>query len=282
MTGGEALGRGAWDAGVALAVGHPGAPVTDVLTTVQQLAAAHPGECYATWATNERVALDLAIGASLAGRRALFVTKSVGFNTVIDELHLVNLTGVHGGLVIVLGDDPDLKPEAFSDVPRYIGISLNDDPELIPRQRLHAVPWALTAKTLVSNAMVNGITSTGDIVVQSGQLDVNGDVNVSGPLSVTGAITSGGDISWSGHLGSMNVTDVYTIESLYAEWQWIPLVPLSNSMCFLTKVGFANIDMAGEVSECRIIPVPSVDHWWLGAYGENDSAAWCEARCLQW
>lgn len=106
MTGQEALGRGAWDAGVSMATGYPGAPVTQALETVIDLADRNPGECYAAWTASERMALDLTIGASLAGRRALFVTKSVGFNTVIDELQLVNLTGVNGGLVILLGDDP--------------------------------------------------------------------------------------------------------------------------------------------------------------------------------
>ena len=106
MTGEAALGRGAWDAGITLAAGYPGSPATHVLSTLLQLAQDQPATCHVEWSVNERVALDIALGVSLTGHRSLVVTKSVGFNTIIDELHLVNLTGVHGGLVIVLGDDP--------------------------------------------------------------------------------------------------------------------------------------------------------------------------------
>ena len=83
MTGEAALGRGAWDAGISLAAGYPGSPATHVLTTVMQLAQDQPAMCHVEWSVNERVALDLALGVSLTGHRALVVTKSVGFNTII-------------------------------------------------------------------------------------------------------------------------------------------------------------------------------------------------------
>jgi hypothetical protein len=78
---------------------------------------------------------------------------------------------VDGLFNIVLGDDPPLTDDVFADVPRYIGISLDGAAELEPRQRLHAVPWAMTAKTLVSGAAVsdlsvsNGLTVTGDLTL---------------------------------------------------------------------------------------------------------------------
>src|SRR5205814_5561693 len=58
------------------------------------------------WASNERVGLETGIWVSIAGRRALVCTKSVGMNVMLDPLMVLNLTPLHGGLVIVLGDDP--------------------------------------------------------------------------------------------------------------------------------------------------------------------------------
>jgi hypothetical protein len=142
-----------------------------------------------------------------------------------------NVTVRDGLFNIVLGERPSMSAEAFSDVPRFIGISLKYDrngypEELIPRQRIHAVPWALTAKTLVSNAVVDGIASTndivvstGDIVVQSGQLDVNGDANVGGQLDVTGDANVSGQLAVTGAVqignimtSNLNVSGTITIK----------------------------------------------------------------------
>jgi hypothetical protein len=84
---------------------------------------------------------------------------------------------------IVLGDDPPLTDDVFADVPRFIGISLDGGVELAPRQRLHAVPWAMTSKTLVSNAVVSDLTVSNDLTV-SDDLTVAGDLTVSGTLSL--------------------------------------------------------------------------------------------------
>jgi hypothetical protein len=78
-----------------------------------------------------------------------------------------NVTVRDGLFNIVLGDNPALDPGVFDDVPRYIGISLNPDPELIPRQRLHAVPWAYTAKTLVANAELENAKVNGNVGIQT-------------------------------------------------------------------------------------------------------------------
>jgi hypothetical protein len=114
-----------------------------------------------------------------------------------------NVTVRDGLFNIVLGDDPPMSAEAFSDVPRYIGISLNDDPELMPRQRLHAVPWALTAKTLVSNAVIDGLTSTDDITAANINIDsitpTDGDIiTAHANLEVTGNITTLADLEVTG------------------------------------------------------------------------------------
>ena len=100
----DALAVGAISAGVSLAAGYPGTPGTDVLNFLIEYAPTH--DIYVEWSTNERVALEMAIGASIAGRRSLVCTKSVGMNVMLDPLMCLNLTGVHAGLVILLGDDP--------------------------------------------------------------------------------------------------------------------------------------------------------------------------------
>ncbi len=104
IDGNQALAWGAIEAGVSLVTGYPGSPTT---ATFQALAgsAAELGH-RAEWCLNERIALDMAAGASQGGRRALVCLKSVGMNVALDTLMTLNLTGVHAGLVILLGDDP--------------------------------------------------------------------------------------------------------------------------------------------------------------------------------
>lgn len=104
LTGGEALAQGALEAGVALVTSYPGSPSSEVVEALIPLA--EPHGIYLEWSSNERVALEMAIGASIAGRRALMCTKSVGMNVIVDPLMALNLTPVNGGLVILLGDDP--------------------------------------------------------------------------------------------------------------------------------------------------------------------------------
>jgi len=104
FNGDEAFAHAALSAGLSLAAGYPGTPGTGVLNILIQHARDY--ELHIEWSTNERVALEMAIGASMAGRRALVCTKSVGMNVMLDPLMCLNLTGVHGGLVILLGDDP--------------------------------------------------------------------------------------------------------------------------------------------------------------------------------
>ena len=104
IDGNRALAWGAIEAGVSLVTGYPGSPTTG---TFQALAeSAHEFGHLAEWCLNERMALDIAAGASQGGKRALVCLKSVGMNVALDTLMTLNLTGVHAGLVILLGDDP--------------------------------------------------------------------------------------------------------------------------------------------------------------------------------
>lgn len=101
----EALARGALEAGVRMAAGYPGSPGVGVMDFLIDYARTEP-DLYIEWSLNERVALEVCIGASIAGQRSLVCIKSVGMNVLLDPLMTLNLTGVHGGLVILLGDDP--------------------------------------------------------------------------------------------------------------------------------------------------------------------------------
>jgi indolepyruvate ferredoxin oxidoreductase alpha subunit len=101
LSGNEAVARGAWEGGVVLAAGYPGTPSTEILEEFARL----PG-VYAEWSPNEKVALDVAIGAAYAGRRALATMKHVGVNVAADALFYAAITGLEAGLVIVSADDP--------------------------------------------------------------------------------------------------------------------------------------------------------------------------------
>lgn len=103
LSGNEAVAQGAWEASVKVASAYPGTPSTEILETL----APYPN-VYAEWAPNEKVALDSAIGAAYAGRRALCTMKHVGVNVAADSLFYVAMTGSEAGLVIVSADDPSM------------------------------------------------------------------------------------------------------------------------------------------------------------------------------
>ncbi|MFN4180494.1 MAG: thiamine pyrophosphate-dependent enzyme, partial [Armatimonadota bacterium] len=108
LTGEEALALGALKAGVRFVTGYPGTPSKGVFKALQEFAATSfsANQIHFHWATNEKVALELAIGATIAGIPSLVCVKSVGANVMLDALMTVNLTGVPAPLVIALGDDP--------------------------------------------------------------------------------------------------------------------------------------------------------------------------------
>src|SRR5512136_2680365 len=101
LSGNEAVARGAWEAGVAVASAYPGTPSTEILENF----AIFPN-VYAEWAPNEKVAVDVAIGAAYAGRRGLAAMKHVGLNVAADSFMYAAMTGMEAGLVIVSADDP--------------------------------------------------------------------------------------------------------------------------------------------------------------------------------
>jgi indolepyruvate ferredoxin oxidoreductase alpha subunit len=104
VSGAYALARGAIEAGVSLVTGYPGAPATAVVNQI--LALTSPDEVQVEWTSNEKVAMEMAFGASLGGSRSLLGVKSVGLNVALDPLMALNLSGCNAGLVILVGDDP--------------------------------------------------------------------------------------------------------------------------------------------------------------------------------
>ncbi len=105
LTGNEAIARGAWEAGVRVAAAYPGTPSTEIMETLAGYPAA---DLHAQWSTNEKVALDVAIGASFAGSRALASMKHVGLNVAADAFMSQAYIGVNGGLVLAVCDDPGI------------------------------------------------------------------------------------------------------------------------------------------------------------------------------
>jgi indolepyruvate ferredoxin oxidoreductase alpha subunit len=103
LSGNEAIARGAYEAGVKVASAYPGTPSTEILENIIQYK-----EIDASWAPNEKVSLDVGIGASFGGGRALVAMKHVGVNVAADPLFTLSYTGVNGGLVLVTADDPEM------------------------------------------------------------------------------------------------------------------------------------------------------------------------------
>lgn len=103
LSGNEAIARGAYEAGALVASAYPGTPSTEILENITQYK-----EIDASWAPNEKVALEVAIGACFGGARSLVTMKHVGVNVAADPLFTLSYTGVRGGLVLVTADDPEL------------------------------------------------------------------------------------------------------------------------------------------------------------------------------
>ena len=104
MTGNEAIARGAYEAGVRFASAYPGTPSTEILENV----ATYKEDIVAEWATNEKVALEAAIGGSIAGARTMASMKHVGVNVAADPLFTFSYTGVNGGMVLITADEPGM------------------------------------------------------------------------------------------------------------------------------------------------------------------------------
>ena len=100
MLGNEAVARGAYEAGVSVVSSYPGTPSTEITENIVKY-----DDIYVEWAPNEKVAAEVAIGASIAGARSMSCMKHVGLNVMADPVFTASYTGVNGGLVLCVADD---------------------------------------------------------------------------------------------------------------------------------------------------------------------------------
>ena len=139
ILGNEAVARGLYEAGCSFVSSYPGTPSTEITEAV----AKYP-EVYAEWAPNEKVALEAAFGASLAGRRAFCGMKHVGLNVAADPLFTISYTGVNAGLVIGVADDAGMHSSQNEQDSRHYAMSAKI-PMLEPSDSAEALAFAKLA-----------------------------------------------------------------------------------------------------------------------------------------
>lgn len=115
MSGNEAIARGAYEAGVKVAAAYPGTPSTEILENIVD----YKEHIYCEWAPNEKVATEVAIGASIAGVRSLAAMKHVGVNVAADPIFTYAYLGVNGGFVLITADDPSMHSSQNEQDNRY-------------------------------------------------------------------------------------------------------------------------------------------------------------------
>ena len=146
MLGNEAVARGLYEAGCRLVSSYPGTPSTEIT----EFAAEYCGDCpdlWCEWAPNEKVALEVAFGASLAGARAACAMKHVGLNVAADPLYTMSYTGVNGGLVLCVADDPGMHSSQNEQDSRHHAIAAKV-PMLEPSDSTEAREMAMAAFAL--------------------------------------------------------------------------------------------------------------------------------------
>ena len=139
MLGNKALARGLWEAGVKFVSSYPGTPSTEITEEAVKF-----DDIYCEWAPNEKVAMESAFGASLAGRRAFCGQKHVGLNVAADPLFTLSYTGVNAGLVIVVADDAGMHSSQNEQDSRHYAIAAKV-PMLEPSDSAEALNFAKLA-----------------------------------------------------------------------------------------------------------------------------------------
>ena len=142
MLGNEAVARGLYEAGCCFVSSYPGTPSTEITECVAKYE-----EVYAEWAPNEKVALEAALGASLAGKRSFCAMKHVGLNVAADPLFTISYTGVNAGLVIGVADDAGMHSSQNEQDSRYYA-KASKVPMLEPSDSAEALRFAKLAYEL--------------------------------------------------------------------------------------------------------------------------------------
>ncbi len=161
MLGNEAFARGLFEAGCRFASSYPGTPSTEITEEVAKY-----DEVYAEWAPNEKVALEAALGASLAGARSFAAMKHVGLNVAADPLYTAAYTGVNGGLVIAVADDPGMHSSQNEQDSRHHAIA-SKVPMLEPADSQECKDFAALAFSISENFDTPVIVRTSTRVAHS-------------------------------------------------------------------------------------------------------------------
>src|SRR3990172_8211658 len=115
LSGNEALALGAYLAGVKVATAYPGTPSSEILESITRF-----NDIYTEWSTNEKVAMEVALGAAYAGARSLVAMKHVGLNVAMDPFMAASITGINAGMVVVSADDPGMHSSQNEQDNRYL------------------------------------------------------------------------------------------------------------------------------------------------------------------
>ena len=139
MLGNKALARGLYEAGCSVASSYPGTPSTEVTEEIAKYR-----DIYSEWAPNEKVAMETAYGAALAGKRSMCAMKHVGMNVAADPMYTASYTGVNAGMVIVVADDAGMHSSQNEQDSRHHAIA-SKLPMLEPSDSAEAIAFAKAA-----------------------------------------------------------------------------------------------------------------------------------------
>lgn len=142
MLGNKALARGLYEGGCCVASSYPGTPSTEVTEEISLFR-----DIYSEWAPNEKVAMEVAFGAALAGRRSMCAMKHVGMNVAADPMYTASYTGVNAGMVIVVADDAGMHSSQNEQDSRHHAIA-SKLPMLEPSDSAEALAYARAAYEL--------------------------------------------------------------------------------------------------------------------------------------
>ncbi|MDO9595286.1 MAG: thiamine pyrophosphate-dependent enzyme [Lutibacter sp.] len=121
LLGNEALAQGAIDAGLSGVYAYPGTPSTEITEYIQKSKIAQELNIHASWSVNEKTAMETALGMSYAGKKSMVVMKHVGLNVAADVFMNMSVSGINGGLVVVVADDPSMHSSQNEQDSRYYG-----------------------------------------------------------------------------------------------------------------------------------------------------------------